>query len=146
MAHTLTAAQEKRFAEILQRIARGESLRAACREIPNCETDSTVRGWCTENEEMSAQMTRARASGCHAIAEECLEIADGSGDSKTKWVRIETRLKLLGKWFPLVYGDAVRHTGADGAGPITIVVHRGESPEVDGMKRALPAPQADTSE
>lgn len=98
---------------------------------------STVRGWERDDPEFLARSTRAREDGCHAMAQDCLQIADDArndwmdaraaeGDEKAAQfngehvqrskLRIETRMRLLGKWLPKVYGDKVtsEHTGLDG--------------------------------
>ena len=84
---------------------------------------STVYEWMKENEQFSGRITRAREAGFDAIAEECLQIADFTGDDTIQtefgpvpdkeWImrsklRVETRLKLLSKWDPKRYGDKVQ--------------------------------------
>lgn len=107
---------------ICKRLAEGESLRAICRSIDIPE--STVRNWEMSHEQFAAQSARAREIGCHSMADEMLEIAD---DGTNDWMkraeskgggyevngehiqrsrlRIDTRMRLLGKWLPKVYGD-----------------------------------------
>lgn len=79
--------------------------------------------------EFATRFARARERGADAIAHEALEIADNpvegvrtetGGKDGTKEIRedmlghrklqIETRLKLLAKWFPQKYGDKTEHT------------------------------------
>jgi hypothetical protein len=36
--------------------------------------------------------------GCDALADECIEIADGEGDPADKRIKIDTRIRLIGKW------------------------------------------------
>ena len=44
--------------------------------------------------------------GVHALAEECILIADDTEqDPQSRRVRIDTRLRLAGKWLPAIYGD-----------------------------------------
>jgi acetyl-CoA acetyltransferase len=81
---------------------------------------------------------RARELGCHAMADECLEIADNArndwmeangGDDagyrangenvQRSRLRVETRMKLLGKWLPKVYGDKTQ-TELSGSVGVTI--------------------------
>lgn len=110
---------------ICARLADGESLRQIC-QTEGMPGYATVRRWERENDEFRALSTRARETGCHALAEDCIQIAD---DGRNDWMetrdregeaigwringeavqrsklRIETRMRLLGKWLPKVYGD-----------------------------------------
>lgn len=81
---------------ICNRMAEGKSLRAVCRDLGLKE--SSVRYWLSKNEEAFAHSTRARELGCDALADECLEIADGTGDPADKRIKIDTRIRLIGKW------------------------------------------------
>lgn len=127
-------------AEICRRLADGQSLLSITRElgIPY----STAKGWEIDIEEHAANSLRAREIGCHYMAEECPEIAD---DGRNDWMennhpdnpgwrangenvqrsrlRIDTRLRLLGKWLPKVYGEKqqIEHGGQVG---ITVVVNK----------------------
>ncbi|MES2904019.1 MAG: terminase small subunit protein [Pseudomonadota bacterium] len=81
--------------------------------------------WKNEDEELAGRIARARDIGFDEIAEETLEIAD---DASNDWMereteagniipsvnhehvqrsklRIDTRLKLLAKWYPQKYGE-----------------------------------------
>lgn len=116
--------------EICKRLSEGESLRSICRSegMPN---EATVRFWEREDEAFSTQTARAREIGCHSMADECLEIAD---DARNDWMetngkddvgyrlngenvqrsrlRIDTRVRLLGKWLPKVYGERLELAGS----------------------------------
>lgn len=71
---------------------------------------ATVYEWLDTNEEFSGQFHSARARGIHALAEECIEIADNQiEEPSSRRVRIDTRLRLAGKWLPKIYGDKVQH-------------------------------------
>lgn len=100
--------------EICRRLSMGEPLAKICAddEMP---AYSTVRKWEAENPEFSALSTRAKVDGTHYMADECLEIADGRGDPADKRIRIDTRLRLIGKWNRHVYGDKLAHVGGDKA-------------------------------
>lgn len=82
--------------DICSRIAEGKSLRAVCRELDLKE--SSVRYWLTKDAEAFAHSARARELGCDALADECLEIADGIEPTDVKRVKIDTRIRLIGKW------------------------------------------------
>lgn len=127
-------ADKKRIkSEICERISTGDPLRVICRE-PGMPGWVTVYAWKDDDEEFAERFARARLLGADAIAEEALEIADdGSNDWMEKFgrdgeslgyelngehvqrskLRIETRLKLLAKWFPQKYGERIEqhHTG-----------------------------------
>lgn len=113
-------------------LSEGNSLRAVCRMLGLHE--SSVRYWELGNDEFAAQTARARKLGCDALADQTLEIADGKSpvvvdtpdgpaemppDRDRDRLRVDTRLRLIGKWHQHKYGDraAVELTGKDG-GPI----------------------------
>lgn len=87
---------EQEIADICDKLAEGKSLRAICRDMGKPE--STVRYWLSKNEEAFAHSARARELGCDALADECLEIADGFEPADVKRIRIDTRIRLIGKW------------------------------------------------
>ncbi len=118
-------------AAICERLQEGKSLLQITEElgIPY----GTAYGWEQDIPEHGENSTRARAIGCHRMAEECTLIAD---DARNDWMednhpdnpgwkqngenvqrsrlRIDTRLRLLGKWLPKVYGDKqqIEHSGS----------------------------------
>ena len=104
---------------ILQAVASGTPLAQVCRE-PGMPHHSTWYTWCDADDELDRRFVRARDHGAHAIATEALELADGvavHGESIQKAkLQIETRLKLLAKWSPKLYGEQSKMalTGADG--------------------------------
>jgi len=81
---------------ICDELAEGKSLRRICRERELSE--SSVRRWLLQNEEALAHSAHARELGCDALADECLDIADGAEPSDVKRIRIDTRIRLIGKW------------------------------------------------
>lgn len=111
-------------AEICERLANGETLRAICRDA-HMPSWVTVYNWRKANPEFSQRFTLARELGGDAIAEEALEISntpqvgERTEDSDTGYktvredmlghrkLQIETRLKLLAVWFPRKYGQRV---------------------------------------
>ena len=119
--------------EICERLAKGETLRAICRDdgMPHF---TTVYDWIDGDPETALRFERARARGADAIAEEALAIMDqpppmtdtGATDSgHVAWAkaRVETRLKLLAKWHPKRYGDKLELAG-DKDRPLTVEVVR----------------------
>jgi hypothetical protein len=110
-------------AAICERLSEGEPLRWICRD-EGMPKRRTVSDWRKAHPEFDAEFLLARKEGFDAIAADCLAIADdGSRDytedkdghqvvdhdhiQRSK-LRIETRLKLLAKWYPTKYGDKVQ--------------------------------------
>lgn len=91
-------------------LASGNSLRAICRN--NDWAQSTVRDWLRGDEDAAAHSARARDLGYDALADECLEIADEPStdpvEAADKRIRIDTRIRLLGKWSQR-YSDKTSH-------------------------------------
>lgn len=106
--------------EIVERLSKGEPLAVICRD-ERMPAVRTVSHWKQGNPEFMADFARAREEGADAIAADCLAIADdatldteitenGGVKPNSEWIarsrlRVETRLKLLAKWFPKTYGD-----------------------------------------
>jgi hypothetical protein len=119
--------------DICASLAEGKSLRAICRDRGLKE--STVRYWLTKNENAFAHSARARELGCDALADECLEIADGPDPTDVKRVKIDTRIRLIGKWSQR-YSDKLAITNK------TEVTHRYDldslsERELDELERIL---------
>lgn len=124
-------AQESTYTEwagetICAALAEGHSLLSICEAmgIPY----ETARRWERDIPEHAVNSARARELGCHYLAEQCLDIAD---DARNDWMerldrdgkgigwalngdhvqrsklRIDTRMRLIGKWLPKIYGDKV---------------------------------------
>jgi len=86
-------------------------------------TEAAVRKWMIEDEAFGSQSACARELGHESLAEECLEIADDDEmKPDDKRIRIDTRIRLLGKWSQR-YADKVlnEHSGP-GGGPVKIEV------------------------
>ena len=86
--------------DICNQLAEGKSLRAICRETDRSE--SLVRYWMAKDETAFAHSARAKDLGCDALADECLAIADEPSidaiAATDKRIRIDTRIRLIGKW------------------------------------------------
>lgn len=107
---------EATFAEIIERVSEGEPLAKVCRD-PGMPGLSTVYDWLETREGLSGRFARAREAGFDMIAAEILDIADaGANNPNHAKVRVEARLKLLAKWDPKRYGEAVqvKHAGHEG--------------------------------
>lgn len=114
--------------EIFQRIASGQSIRAAL-------ADDWLPGWTTVNKRLAtdptfaARYARAREEQADKLFEECLEIADQYDASAEKLeggtdhinrarLRIDTRKWMAGKLRPKVYGDKLELGGTGPEGEI----------------------------
>lgn len=120
---------QKAADEIVARLSKGEPLTVICRS-PGMPCDDTVRIWAEKNEAFGREIARAREVGFDQIALDALAISDDRDDDPaSRRVRVETRLKLLAKWDPKRYGDALK-IGGDGSG-VPIMVATGV-PRADG--------------
>jgi hypothetical protein len=110
---------------ICERLVRGEPLARIC-DDEGMPAYSTVRRWEMENPEFQALSARAKADGTHFLADDCLRIADEKGpDPADKRIRIDTRLRLIGKWNAKQYGEKVQQevSGPDG-GPVPVTIFK----------------------
>lgn len=83
--------------EICEDVANGKTLSAAARERDT--SPAAIRYHLIKDAELFSVSTRAREAGCDALADECIEIADNPLlDAAEKRVRIDTRIRLIGKW------------------------------------------------
>jgi transposase-like protein len=115
----------------LELIAEGNTIESSALTVG--VKPSTLRDWMREDE-WAAASARARELGTHAMADECIKIADQREHDIIKTqdgekpnldhiarakLRIDTRLRLIGQWNRRDYGQKVtnEHTG-DGGGPI----------------------------
>lgn len=90
---------------ILDRLAKGETLRAICRD-EGMPPAPTVLEWVKDNREgFAEQYARAREAGAYAMADELLEIASGKGDVQRDRLHVDTLKWTLSKILPRVFGD-----------------------------------------
>jgi hypothetical protein len=95
--------------EICWRLAQGQTMKSIC-SLNHMPDITTVYEWETKNGEFSQLSARAREAGTHSLADECIEIADDPLlDPADKRVRIDTRIRLIGKWNAKRYGDKIEH-------------------------------------
>ena len=136
--------------DILERIASGETMTAACRV--NGITPRTWQEWRGEEENSPLALAHARATelGHDALAEQCIEIADtepetirdAAGNARrdsayVAWqkARIDTRLKLLGKVSAKYSDNRLELTGKDG-GAIELNTNNSAVTELVSLIRA----------
>jgi len=85
----------------------GRSLLSVCKD-DDIPSHATVLRWRKKYLEFDEAISRAREEGTHVLAEQCLDIADNSElDPQDRRVRIDTRMRLIGKWNSKSYGDKV---------------------------------------
>jgi hypothetical protein len=134
--------------ELLVRLAKGETLTSIC-DDPRMPHTCNVYRWAECDKEFSQRFRDARALGVHALVDETLAIADepvtkdDSVKVADKRLRIDTRLRLAGKWLSSVYGDRVEVNNR------TEVIHRHDlsgysADELDALEK-LVAKSADAS-
>jgi hypothetical protein len=101
---------------ICERLANGEPLLAIC-EADDMPDRITVWRWNRQRDEFRNMILAAREFGADALAEQCLQIADGSGDTRRDLSKISTRRWLASKIAPRRYGDrlATEVSGPDGS-------------------------------
>lgn len=91
--------------KLCERLANGETLKGICSD-DSMPSFTTVYRWEIEREEFRNLSAHARELGTHSLADQCIEIADDASlDPADKRVRVDTRLRLIGKWNRKIYGD-----------------------------------------
>lgn len=114
---------EEALNNLLDRLADGKkALSALCDELGIGRR--TVYDRIERDPDFAQRYKSRRAIGVRAIIDDCLTIADEPATTeieiKNKRVRIDTRLRLAGKWSPKEFGEKVELTGRNG-GPIETV-------------------------
>lgn len=96
--------------EIFTLLSEGNTMKSIC-ALSHMPGITTIWKWEQENGEFAKLSARAREAGTHVIADQCIEIADDPIlDPADKRVRIDTRMRLIGKWNAKRYGDKIEHT------------------------------------
>ena len=110
------AISEAQRAELLDRIATGESLRSICRS-KHMPGKSEVFRVLAVDEVLRDQYARAREQQADAIFDEILDIADQSTPETVQQARlqIDARKWMAGKLRPKKYGDKLELSGDPGA-------------------------------
>jgi hypothetical protein len=87
-------------------LADGITLIAVSR-LPGMPSERTMRTWALDPQHpFSPKYARGRELGYHKMADQLVEIADGTGiDANDKRIRVDTRKWLLSKALPKIYGD-----------------------------------------
>jgi hypothetical protein len=93
--------------EICRRLSLGETMSSVCNDSRMPEYGTMWR-WMKENERFREESAHARELGTHALADQCIAIADDPTlDPQDKRIRIDTRIRLIGKWNQKKYGDKI---------------------------------------
>lgn len=96
------------WSKLLDRLSDGEALAAICRDDDMPGT-RTVYEKLETDEVFSALFRARRAMGVRSIVDDCLSIADKPALDAVavadKRVRIDTRLRLAGKWLASEFGE-----------------------------------------
>ena len=83
--------------EVCKDVANGKTLTAAAKERGT--SGAAIRYQLMKDEELFSHSVRARESGCDALSDQCIDIADDPTiDAADKRIRIDTRIRLIGKW------------------------------------------------
>lgn len=116
-------ATDEVVSEILERLSCGEPLARICAD-DHMPAFSTVWRWETDDEAFRNLSMRARMHGTHFMADDCIRIADDPVlEPADKKVRIDTRLRLIGKWNAKSYGDKIEHEHKGGVALIPMQSH-----------------------
>lgn len=98
---------------VCERLSGGETLSSIARDLGM--TRRVINMWRKQDAAIDEQMQDAKDAGYDAIAERVRETARGRGDSTNDVQRdkliVDTDLKLLAKWDPRRYGDALKLSG-----------------------------------
>ena len=115
---------DKLVPEICDRLANRQPLAEICR-LPHMPCHDLVTKWRHEDADINRCIVRAREAGYEKLAYECVEIADNphqeERDVQRDRLRVDTRLKLLAKWWPTKYGDKLEVAG-DKDKPLRIII------------------------
>lgn len=127
--------------KLIERLMLGRSLLSICRD-DDMPSHATILRWRKKYPELDEAIPRARSEGSHVLAEQCLEIADDKNlDPQDRRVRIDTRMRLIGKWNARAYGDKLAIGGADDLPPVrTIDASRLSD---DALRQIMAATDAD---
>jgi hypothetical protein len=126
---------------LVQRLSDGETLKSIAKgwQIPY----GKLAEWLIEDRERSERYNAALKIWADSLAQESVGIADDggteAGEVQRDKLRIDTRLKLAGKWNRDRYGDAteVKHTGSVSLLAILSSMPRGNVIEQDATPPAV---------
>jgi len=124
--------------EICRRLSLGETMTSVCNDSRMPEYGTMWR-WMKENEQFREESAHARELGTHALADQCIAIADDPIlDPADKRIRIDTRIRLIGKWNQKKYGDKIELESNNNQN-LTLsfnIPNRGNEPEIIELEDA----------
>jgi len=115
-----TTVTREQMDHICERLARGESLRAICRD-EGMPAHNTVTDAVVSNKDYGDQYARARAKQADYYADQIVEIADKATDYNVARLQIDARKWVAAKLLPKRWGDKVDH---EHSGEITVIINR----------------------
>jgi hypothetical protein len=101
----------ERAAEVLDRLASGESLTRICRD-DHMPVKTTVYKWLRERPPFMDQYQRARVDQADSMFDDIVQISDDDDDPRRAKVRIDARMWAAARLRPKVYGDT-KHVQVD---------------------------------
>lgn len=114
---------QKVFDAVLADVAAGE---ATYKALPAHGTDfKNFYAYLNSDEELGKKYARAKLAGLERMADEILEISDAREDDEAVQrarLRVDSRKWLLSKLAPRKYGEKLNVSGADGEGPVELIV------------------------
>lgn len=141
MAHPPTAPEV--WEAFLDMVAEGKNSVAAISRMPGMPGLRTIYDEIDRNPEFEKSFKNRRAIGVRALFDDCLEIADekpaGDLGLKHQRLRIDTRVRLAGKWLAAEFGERFDPRAATSPEENQIVI-RG------GLPDGPPPPPADPPE
>ena len=122
---------EQELDSLLSQIAAGKSLRSQLDKL-GIHYEQFYRQL-DMDEALRERYTRARkhqAESGQARILECVDrVLSDDLDPNAARVAIDALKWNAARMHPAIYGEKIAHTGADGTGPIQVVVHRGQKPD-----------------
>jgi hypothetical protein len=106
----------------LERVDKGEHVMQICAR-PDMPCWRTIQNWRRKNPSFAASYLRVREASAEFLEHEAINEGDKATDrdsSAAARVRIDTLKWAAAKRNPRTHGDLLRHSGADGQGPIEI--------------------------
>lgn len=122
---------EAKAARVCELIAQGYSLRKIAEMERDLPPPPTFLLWCHKNPALADHYSRARASAMQMMAEQIVDIADGTSAENVNVARlqVETRKWLMSKLAPKQFGDRVTLAGDQDA-PLVIAWAGDEQAEI----------------
>jgi len=137
----MTTYSDEDWDKLLAYMEGGKSLLQACRE-DGMPSRPMVYHKRRNDPDFRKRYDEARACGIHTLVDQCLDICDEDADDavkvQNKRLRIDTRVRLAGKWMASVYGEKTALIGgSDEDAPIRTEKQVKMEDLTDEQRRAL---------